>query len=166
MKRVFKLFFFLLVLNNSSCKLHQLNQVPSVTLLDSEQQQEEVYTLLLQGKRYSQLNKHQKQTECLKLKNDYQTQSHWHTAWFLVYALNNDFNCVTLEETLSLLDTIQTAPDKSKLLLWLNKYQIDLLTDLDKSQKELKKTNSKIQALKAIEANINKKLDNEQTNQQ
>ena len=178
MKLVFKLFFFLLVLSSSSCQLHVSDQEPPI--LSSEPvEQEELYVLLMQGKRYQQFTKPQQQAECAKLKQEYQTQAHWHTAWLLVYALNYDFSCVSLDETQSLLNTIQTAYSRNNPLLWLNKNQIKLLADLDKfqkksntlrrkliqAQKRLKKANSKIQALKAIEASINKKLSNEQANQ-
>lgn len=179
MKLVFKLFFFLLVLCSSSCQLHGGDQEPPI--ISSEPvEQEEFHTLLKQGKRYQQLTNLQQQAECAKLKHDYQTHAHWHTAWLLVYALNNNFNCLSLDETLGLLNAIPPAQNSTNPLLWLNKNQIKLLTDLDKfqkksntlrrklklAQKRLKKANSKIQALKAIEASINKKLSNERANQQ
>ena len=179
MQLVFRLFFFLLVLSCSSCQFHTGDQESLIISSDPEQQ-EELYSLLMQGKRYQQFSKLQQQTECRKLKHDYQIQSNWRTAWLLVYALNNDFSCVSLDETLEMLNTIQTAQNSTESLLWLNKNQIELLANLDKlqkksaslrkqlkkAQKRLKKANSKIQALKAIETSINKKLGNEQANQQ
>ncbi len=179
MKLLFKLFFFFLVLGSSGCQLHVTDQEPPI--ISSEPvKQDKLYSLLIQGKRYQQFTKLQQQAECTKLKHDYQIQAHWHIAWLLVYALNNDFNCLSLDETLDLLNAIQTAQNSSNPLLWLNNNQIELLNDLDKlqkksntlrrklkqAQKRLKKSNSKIQALKAIEASINKKLSNERANQQ
>jgi hypothetical protein len=179
MKLVFKLFFFLLVLSSSSCQLHVSAQEP--LLLSSESvEQEELYILLMQGKRYQRFTRLQQQAECAKLKQEYQNHAHWHTAWLLVYALNYDFSCVSLDETRDLLNTIQAATSSNNPLLWLNKNQIKSLTDLDKfqkksntlrrklkhAQKRLKKANSKIQALKAIETSINKKLSNERATQQ
>lgn len=178
MQLVFRLILFLLVLSSSSCQFNVRDQEPSIISSNIEEP-EELYTLLMQGKRYQQFSKLQQQVECEKLKHDYQIQAHWHTAWLLVYALNNDFSCVSLDETLDLLNTIQAAQNSSNPLSWLNKNQIELLANLDKfqkkskalrrklkqAQKRLKKANSKIQALKAIEASINKKLGHEQANQ-
>ncbi|NOR69885.1 MAG: hypothetical protein GQ532_09375, partial [Methylomarinum sp.] len=96
-------------------------------------------------------------------------------------------NCITLKEKLVLLSSIQNMPNVSPQLLWLNNDQIYLLNKLQKLQKlqnkvyrfwrknknlknqlneaemQLQQVISKIQALKAIETNINKKLDNEHT---
>jgi REP element-mobilizing transposase RayT len=177
MQLVFRVFFILLLLSSSGCQFHTRDH--ELPMSSDPEEQEQLYTLIMQGKRYRQFSELQQQAECVKLKYEYRIHSDWHTAWLLVYALNTKFNCLTPEQALDLLNTIQAKQNSSNLLLWLNENQIELLSNLDKfqkkstnlrkqlkqTQKRLKKANSKIQALKAIEASINKKLGNEQSNQ-
>jgi len=179
MQLLFRLFFFLLILSSSGCQIYNHDLEP-LTISSEAQEQQQLYNLFKRGMRYRELSKLQQEAECIRLKQDYKTQAYWDTAWLLAYPLNDDFNCVNLDEMLELLNVIQTVPDSNHHLRWLNNNQIDLLTNLDKlqkksnslrkqlktAQKRLKKANSKIKALRAIETSINKKLADEQTNQQ
>jgi len=180
MQLLFKLFFIILILSIQGCQF--LNTLQSSTATPSEQEQ--IYRLLQQGRSYAELNKSVQQTLCERLKKDYQTQADWQTAWLLVYSLNATFNCVSQNETEALLKAINTALEPEGLLLWLNKNQLQSLNEINSLQskinkqqrknsrlknqltaakKQLEEVNAKIQALKAIETSINKKLDNEQT---
>ena len=175
MQRLFKLLFFLLILSHQGCQtLSQYPVFPETQ--EKSMDQEQVYGLLIQGMQYQQLNKQQQQTQCQKLKLDYQTQTNWQTAWLLVYSLNTDFSCVNLDKTLRLLNDIQQTPEVDPQLLWLNKNQIQLFNTLQKKNRilqnqlnetetQLQQVISKIQALKAIETSINKKLDDEHANE-
>jgi hypothetical protein len=184
MQLILKLVFILLTLTMQGCQfLDTFESSPEKRLIPSEQEQ--IYRLLRQGRRYSELNEPVRQTLCIRLKKDYQTQADWQTAWLLVYSLNTDYSCLDKNETLTLLKAINTALEPDALLLWLNKNQLQSLVEINSLQskikkqkkknnslknklaltkKELEEVNSKIQALKAIETSINKKLDNEQAN--
>ena len=179
MQLLFRLFCFLLILNSSGCQIYSRAQEP-LTISSEAQDQQQLYNLFERSTRYNDLSKLQQEAECIKLKQDYKTQAYWYTAWLLAYPLNSNFSCVNLDKMLELLNVIQTAPDSNHQLRWLNNNQIDLLTNIDKlqkkssslrkqlktAQKRLKKANSKIKALRAIETSINKKLADEQANQQ
>ncbi len=181
MQHRFCLFIFLLVVTTTGCEILSTYQ-PTSTIFSTSDEQDQIYRLLRQSKRYDELNKRQRLATCKRLKLDYQILSDWKTAWLLVYSLNDDFNCINQDKTLELLKVIQEAQGTSTQLQWLNNNQIILLMDLDKhktmnnnlsiqlnktqlqlikTQEQLKKANSKLQALTAIETNINKKLDNE-----
>ena len=181
MQLLFKLLFILLALTIQGCQF--LDTLQSSPVIPSEQEQ--IYRLLQQGRSYAELNEPVQQIICERLKKDYQTQADWQTAWLLVYSLNTKFSCVNQNETQALLKAINTALEPDGLLLWLNKNQLESLNEInslqskiDKRQrknsrlknqltvtkKQLEEVNSKIQALKAIETSINKKLDNEQAN--
>ena len=175
MQRLFKLLFFLLILSHQGCQ--NLTEYRSLPAMQEERSnQEPINELFIQGMQYQELNKQQQQTKCNKLKQDYQAQTNWQTAWFLVYSLNADFSCIDLNKTLELLSVIQNTPGVNAQLLWLNKNQIQLLNNLQKKnislQDQLNETEiqlqqviSQIQALKAIETSINKKLDDGQANE-
>jgi ATP-dependent Lon protease len=179
MHLLFKLLFILLTLTIQGCQFQNTRQSSPET----PSEQEQIYRLFRQGRQYAELNKDVQQTICKRLKKDYQTQADWQTAWLLVYSLNTKFNCVSQNETLALLKAINTALEPEGLLLWLNKNQLQSLNEINNLQsninkqqnknnrlknqlavtkKQLEEVNSKIQALKAIETSINKKLDNEQ----
>jgi len=182
MHLLFKLLFILLTLTIQSCQTFNPFQ-SSENTIEMLNEQEQIYHLLRQGRSYAELNKPVQQTLCKRLKKDYQTQADWQIAWLLIYSLNADFNCINQKETLVLLKAINTTLEPDALLLWLNKNQLQSLNEINSLQnnikkqkkknnslknqlavteKELEEVNSKIQALKAIETSINKKLDNEQ----
>ena len=184
MQLLYKLLFILLTLTIQSCQTLDSFQ-PSQKKVETPGEQEQIYRLLRQGRSYAELNEPVRQSLCKRLKKDYQTQADWHIAWLLVYSLNTDFDCVNQKETLVLLKEINTALEPDTLLLWLNKNQLQSLNEINSLQsnirkqlkknnslknqlaitkKELEDVNAKIQALKAIETSINKKLDNEQAN--
>ena len=175
MQRLFKLLFFSLILSHQGCQ--NLTEYRSHPAIQEERgNQELVNKLFLQGMQYQELSKQQQQTKCNKLKQDYQAQTNWQTAWLLVYSLNTNFSCINLNKTLDLLNDIQNTPGVNAQLLWLNKNQIQLLNNLQKKnnslQNQLNETEiqlqqviSQIEALKAIETSINKKLDDGQANE-
>ena len=179
MQLLFKLLFIVLILTTQGCQLLNTFQSPSA----AASEQEQIYRLLQQGRRYAELDEPVQQTICTRLKKDYQTQADWQTAWLLVYSLNTTFNCVNQNETQDLLKAINTALEPEGLLLWLNRNQLQSFNEINSLQskiskqqrknnrlknklavakKQLEEVNAKIQALKAIETSINKKLDNEQ----
>lgn len=137
-------------------------------------EQAQIYNLFIRGMQYSELDKQQRKIACKQLKEDYQTQADWQTAWLLVYGINYNFTCISLNRAVELLHIIETDPNTTTQLQWLNNYQINVLNilqksetakanlsnKLKKSQAELEQENSKIEELKAIESDINKKLDN------
>ncbi len=148
--------------------------------LSSEQDQ--IQRLIRQSKRYDELSKKQRMATCKRLKLDYETEKKWQTAWLLAYTLNDNFNCIKQNKTMELLKAIQSDLGMSTQLQWLNNNQILLLEQvaklkdknkflrnqlknttakLNQAEEDLKKEHLKIEALKAIETNINKKLDNE-----
>jgi len=135
----------------------------------------EVYRLLMQGMQYHELNKPQQQEKCETLKINYQADEDWKIAWLLIYALNDDFACINATQSLDMLNKIQDLPDMNIQLKWLNGKHIKLLSQIIKSNKhrdklakqlreskmKLQKESHKIEELKKIEANINKKIENE-----
>ncbi len=137
-------------------------------------EQAQIYNLFIRGMQYAELDQQQRKIACKQLKEDYQTQADWQTAWLLVYAINYNFTCVSLNRAVELLHVIEIDPSTSTQLQWLNNNQINVLNilqksqtakanlsnKLKKSQAELEQENSKIEELKAIESDINKKLDN------
>ena len=184
MQLLFKLLFILLTLTIQSCQTFD-PFLSSQKKVETPNEQEQIYRLLRQGRSYAELNKPVQQSLCKRLKKDYQTQADWQIAWLLIYALNADFNCLNQKETLAFLKSINTSLEPDALLLWLNKHQLQSLNEINSLQsnikiqlrknnnlknqlaitkKELEEVNAKIQALKAIETSINKKLDNEQAN--
>ena len=181
MRHILSPFIFLLILTTQGCETLSKYQ-PSSTIFSSSDEQDQIYRLVRQSKRYDELSKRKRQATCKRLKLDYQILADWQTAWLLVYSLNDDFNCIDKDKTLELLQAIREAQGTSTQLQWLNNNQIILLMELDKqktknkslsirlnkaqleqiqTQQQLKKANAKLQALQAIETNINKKLDNE-----
>jgi len=152
-------------------------------------QQGQVYDLLKRTQQYSVLNEKQSTRACQELTQEYDKSPDWQVAWVLVYALNSDFSCVKVGDAIKLLDMIQTQQSSRLQLQWLNKAQIKVLEDIKEQynknsslrsqlkkseeqlviaqeqmeivQDQLVELSSKIQALKAIESSINKKLDYE-----
>lgn len=183
MQQFLKLSVFLFILTILGCEtLSEYRSTSIIKKASNVQKQEQIQRLLRQSKRYDELSNKQRHAACKRLKQDYKKQANWQTAWLLVYTLNDDFNCVKKSKTLKLLKAIKADQGTSTQLQWLNNNQILLLKDLDNyktknnnlrkqlkkvhiqlklAQNALKLENSKIEALKAIETNINKKLDNE-----
>ena len=152
-------------------------------------QQGQVYDLIKRTQQYSILNKKQSMLACKELTQEYGKNPDWQVAWVLVYALNSDYSCVKLGDAIKLVDAIQTQQSAGLQLQWLNKMQIKVLEDIKRqynknsslrgqlneskeqlaitqeqmeiAQEQLIELSSKIQALKAIESSINKKLDYE-----
>lgn len=152
-------------------------------------QQGQVYDLIKRTQQYSVLNKKQSMLACKELTQEYDKNPDWQVAWVLVYALNSDYSCVKLGDAIKLVDTIQMQQGAGLQLQWLNKMQIKVLEDIKRqynknsslrgqlkeskeqlaitqeqmeiAQEQLIELSSKIQALKAIESSINKKLDYE-----
>ncbi|MBE0470738.1 MAG: hypothetical protein IBX55_14680 [Methyloprofundus sp.] len=152
-------------------------------------QQEQVYYLLKRTQQYSVLDKKQSTLACKELTLEYEKNPDWQIAWVLVYALNSDFSCVNLGDAIKLLKAIQAQQAGGMQLQWLTKAQIKVLEDIKEqynknsslrsqlkasegqlamtqeqlgiAQDQLVELSSKIQALKAIESSINKKLDYE-----
>ncbi|MCF7970700.1 MAG: hypothetical protein K9L22_05980 [Methylococcaceae bacterium] len=145
-------------------------------------EQEQVYDLLKRTQQYSELNKNQSKFACQELTEEYDKDPSWQIAWVLVYALNTDFGCLKPNDAIKLIDKIQAEQSAGLQLQWLNKMQVNVLQAINVqrnknrrlrnrlkeyqeqqalAQEQLKELSSKIQALKAIENSINKKLDYE-----
>ncbi|MBL1319900.1 MAG: hypothetical protein COA63_002400 [Methylophaga sp.] len=136
-------------------------------------EQVQIYNLLEQGRRYAGLEGPQLKIACQQLKEEYRIQADWQSAWLLVYAVNHNFSCININRTIELLQVLEADPDTSASLLWMNNNQINVLNrirklqtertylsnKLKKAQTALKQENSKIEELKAIETDMNKKLD-------
>ncbi len=181
MHYLYKLTILFLFTTIQSCQLIPNYPSSAETILLSDEQ-EQVFNLLRQGKRYDELSKLHRRAVCKRLQLDYYAHADWQSAWLLAYSLNENFNCVTLNKALKLLKDIQIDKNANAQLQWLNKNQIKLLVYLNNVQKnrnrlrkqlqnskkqlknlqeQLTKENNKIEALKAIETSINKKLENE-----
>ncbi len=182
MHLLFRLFLLLIILTSLGCQ-NLKDSLKSLVTLDDQNHQ--MQRLLNYGEQYNELGKEQRRSLCKKLKQDFKTQDNWETAWLLVYSLNDNFNCVSLKESLSMLNSIQNAKNPNKHLQWINKNQIKLLNNLNNFQKQnnkvhkrnryihtkldqskqqleelnakLEELNAKIQELKAIETSIYKK---------
>ncbi len=140
--------------------------------------QQQFYSLLRQGMKLQALDKNQKQHKCESLKQDYQKKGGWQTAWLLVFFSDEKFSCITLQQRRKTINTLTNAKDVLEPLHWLNinqQYLLSRLSSLKSKNKKLKKelkhakeliseTTSKIEALKAIEDGINKKLNKPQQN--
>ena len=139
-------------------------------------EQAQIYNLFIRGMRYSELDESQLKIACKQLKEDYASQADWQIAWLLVYAVNHNFSCISLNKASELLHAIEADPSVSNQLQWINHHQINVLDILQKSltnkanlmvklkkaQAELEQENNKIEELKAIESDINKKLDDDE----
>ncbi len=171
---------FLLVLQ--SCQLISENQPPIGASTPIFVEQQQIYQLFRLGELYSDLDQRQQQSLCKKLIEDYQQQADWQSAWLLVFSLNQNFSCLNLNKSLKMLTDIQTKQETDSPLSWLNKNQLLLLNkqknlqskknrfyrknltlqkQLNETETQLQDVIYKIQALKAIETNINRKLDTE-----
>ncbi|PCJ31319.1 MAG: hypothetical protein COA90_06625 [Gammaproteobacteria bacterium] len=131
-------------------------------------EQNQLVEFFSQSNEYHNFTIKKQQQLCRQLKQDYKENSDWKTAWLLVYALNDDFKCLTLSKSLGLLKAMQKDTEMNSQFYWLNAQQIKLFNDLRNAKRKsyslsnkLKKENSKIEALKAIESDINDKLDGE-----
>jgi len=191
MKVFIKLFFVILLFSIQACQLQtptrveapidlETNQsliVPpnfdvdlaeSNTNLNVKTEQVQLIDLFARSAKYHDFDNKKKQQLCEQFKQDYKQTSDWQAAWILIYGLNDNFKCMKLSESLTLLKTLQKSVEVNSQLYWLNEQQIKLLADLLSSKRriyslstKLKKENSKIEALKAIESDINDKLDGE-----
>ena len=191
MKLFIKLFFVILLFSIQACQLQNPTRVPvsadletnkslivppnfdvdsaeSNTNLSVKIEQVQLINLFAQSAKYHDFDNKKKQQLCEQFKQDYKQTSDWQAAWILVYGLNDNFKCMKLSESLTLLKTLQKSVEINSQLYWLNEQQIKLLADLLSSKRriyslstKLKKENSKIEALKAIESDINDKLDGE-----
>lgn len=145
---------------------------------EAEKGHDQMFSLLRQGKRYSELSKQEQRVVCKQLTLDYQQHKDWQTAWLLIYALNQNFTCVSQSDTVILLQKIEKNTEVSPSLQWLNTNQIELLkklntlqikvnsfqiknhnlkSQLNEAEEQLQDVISKIQALKVIETTINQK---------
>jgi len=191
MKVFIKLFFVILLFSIQACQLQtptrveapidlETNQsliVPpnfdvdlaeSNTNLNVKTEQVQLIDLFARSAKYHDFDNKKKQQLCEQFKQDYKQTSDWQAAWILIYGLNDNFKCMKLSESLTLLKTLQKSVEVNSQLYWLNEQQIKLLADLLSSKRriyslstKLKKENSKIEALKAIESDINNKLEGE-----
>jgi len=175
----FKITLLLSLLTLQGCQLlSPANVSAKVKSTEAELEQDEIYRLLRQGKRYNTLTTEERYVVCKRLKLDYQEHDDWKTAWLLVYSLNKNFDCINSKQTLILLKSIQEKSGFNLHLLWLNTNQIQLLNKLNQLQSrnnhfqrknnnlksklneaeiQLQDVISKIQALKIIETTINQK---------
>lgn len=186
MQLILRLFLVSIILSTQACQLFtQKKLTPQAHIEPSNQEQ--AFNILAQGMQYYKLDEQQQLAKCKEVKLDYKIKPSWQTAWLLTYSLNDEFRCLNLDKTLELLNSIQIMPGVNPQLLWLNKNQIQLFIKLNKLhqlptklyrsrkqnnnlQNQLNETEiqrqkalSKIQALKAIETSINKKLNDEQS---
>jgi len=189
MRRAHKFLLLILLLAIQSCqtKLPQQSQQkssqqllveprikPSVDLI----KQQQLYSLLEQGMLQQNLNKNQKQLKCESLKQNYHQKADWQTAWLLVFFSNDEFSCINLHEKKEILNSLANSKELMQPLHWLTvnqSYLLSSISQLKKKNKVLKKqlnnakkliieSNQKIEALKAIEDGINKKLDESEKN--
>ena len=170
------IFLILTLLTVQGCQLMPIHSIANEST--QEQNQDQILSLLRQGSRYSDLSKKEQQTVCKRLTLDYQQHNDWQTAWLLIYSLNNNFKCVNLSKTITLLKSIQADIAVNPSLQWLNIQQLQLLnkhqslqtrnnrylrknshlkTQLNEAEIQLQNVISKIQALKVIETTINQK---------
>ncbi len=185
MQRLFKLLFLSVILGCQGCQMLSQYLPHSITPEPLEAAPDLTAQLFSQGMEYEKLTRPKKKDQCKSLKQSYKNDHNWQDAWLLAYSSNNEYNCTSIKEKLRLLKLIQTTPDLNPQLLWLNNNQINLLNKLQKLQSKVNKFQrknyhlkkqlneaeiqlqqviSKIQALKEIETNINKKLDDEHSN--
>ena len=176
MRPSLKFILIFLILTSQSCQTQPQLQNKSIATTEFLPT-EKFYNLMQQARVYQGYGKLQQQRECDRLKQIYKTTGTWQIQWLLVYALNNEFSCYNVEQTIEILAALELAMAPDIPLHGLNKNQIKLHTELHKlekktkslrwklksSQKKLKKANAKLEALKAIETSINKKLDEEKT---
>jgi len=178
MRGVSKLFFLVLILNLQGCQSFLLgNPSPPVVykVPAGLPEQEQAFYLLKLTQQYSELNKNQEALACKELTKEYAINPTWQVAWVLVHGLNNDFKCLSLSKTQKLIIDIQAKQSFDLQLQWVNenkardlkgiqvrnKKYSRLRRKFNESQEQLQELESKIQALKAIESSINKKLNYE-----
>ncbi len=171
--KIFVGFLFVVISVCSGCQRQPTTTALPAVMNSEPDNHEKIYDILIQGMHLAELDKAQQQIECEQLKLNYQIKPEWQTAWFLVYPLNEDFHCTSVTETIDYLQTLAASTEIYPQLAWMNNRQIKLVKQLLKyqkksislrrqlkeAQKRLKEVNLKIQALKAIETSINKKLD-------
>ncbi len=189
MKRLHKFILFIIVVTAQSamqsCQTESQQQTASQLFAEPVKQpsaelikQQQFYSLLKQGMQQQTLDKNQKSLKCESLKQDYQQESSWQTAWLLVFFSDDEFSCINLHEKKKILHSLTDLKVLTEPLHWLNSnqsYLLSSISQLKKKNKNLKKQlnhanelvtemNLKIEALKAIEDGINKKLNEPQQN--
>lgn len=144
------------------------------------QQDRAVAHLLTQGSYYASLTGEHRQTVCHKLRKLYQQdQGPWQAGWLLAYSFTDKKSCISHEQRRSILQSLQAQSVLNHQLNWLNASYIQTLSTIDRlkarnallSEKMAEKDNlqrylqqenallkSQIQALKAIEKTLNKRI--------
>ncbi|MDG4811574.1 hypothetical protein P8629_01015 [Hydrogenovibrio sp. 3SP14C1] len=136
--------------------------------------------LLTQGNYYAGLTGEHRQIVCHKLHKLYQQdKGPWQAGWLLAYSFSGEKSCITHEQRRSIVQSLQDQSVLNHQLSWLNVSYIqtldtidtlkarngalsDKLTEKDTLHQQLQQENallkSQIQALKAIEKNLNKRI--------
>lgn len=144
------------------------------------QQDRVVAHLLTQGSYYASLTGQHRQTVCHKLRKLYQQdQGPWQAGWLLAYSFTDKKSCISHEQRRAILQSLQAQAVLNHQLNWLNASYIQTLDTIDAlkarnamlskqiAQKDtlqhhLQQENallkSQIQALKAIEKTLNKRI--------
>ena len=179
MHGILKLIFFSLIILLQGCQT-MTQYLPDLTIQKNADDRILIHKLFAQAKKYQQMTETQKQLQCSKLKQTYKIEPHWQSAWLLVNALNDDFKCINLTETITWVANIEKAQEISPAIRWLNNNQLHLLNQLKnkkikmqtlfrknkqlqlktyRTETQLKQAIAKIKALKNIETHVNKKID-------
>jgi len=186
MVTLLKIFITFIVLTSSGCQLltdwetsfnNSAEKQDKVDVIE-DPQLEQSYQLLQLSNLYGGKSAKEQKIICEQLKDNYEVQKDWHTAWLIAYSVNSNFNCVNIKKTLGLLKNIQQQQQVSSLLYQLNYNQIQILKKLSYLQSknwnfrhknnilkkeiteaeiQLQEVIAKIQALKVIETTINQK---------
>ncbi|QBZ84256.1 hypothetical protein GHNINEIG_02333 [Hydrogenovibrio crunogenus] len=144
------------------------------------QQDRAVAHLLTQGSYYASLTGKHRQTVCHKLRKLYQQdQGSWQAGWLLAYSFTDKKSCISHEQRRAILQSLQAQSVLNHQLNWLNASYIQTLDTIDTLkarnaslsekiaekealQHDLQQENallkSQIQALKAIEKTLNKRI--------
>ncbi len=188
MRRPHKFSLLILLLTIQSCqtKLPRESQQKSSQqlLIEPEKKpaadliKQQLYNFLKQGMQQHKLDKNQKQLKCESLKQNYHQKADWQTAWLLVFSSDAEFSCINLHEKRGILNSFANSKEVIQPLHWLTvnqNYLLSSISQLKKKNKALKRqlnnakklvieSNQKIEALKAIEDGINKKLNESEKN--
>lgn len=144
------------------------------------QQDRAVAHLLTQANYYANLTGKHRQTVCHKLSKLYQQdQGSWQAGWLLAYSFSGEKSCISHEQRRSILQSLHDQPVLNPQLKWLNTAYIQTLDIIDalkarnaslsdkivqknSQEQHLQQENallkSQIQALKAIEKTLNKRI--------
>lgn len=147
------------------------------------QQDRAVAHLLTQANYYANLTGNHRQTVCHKLRKLYQQdQGPWQAGWLLAYSFSGEKSCISHAQRRSILQLLQDQAVLNPQLKWLNTSYIQTLDTIDalkarntslsdkmmqkdSQQQQLQQENallkSQIQALKAIEKTLNKRIDDD-----